>query len=306
MILLLLSLTTFWSSKTMKWTYTILAQTKNERDFLHTCIKKSLFHNNVRTPLSHNPWPSFMYQKDPPAMYQNDPVVPLHVPKRHPCSCVCTKTTPLQNPAPKQTLSAEMYQNDVFPLRQLGKVVKSFQYAWSIRFKGKLSSRNYTRLLPFMRNATWTREVNGTLEDRKVSFFLPPLCRICRLISVTAGSNLLFARPPLWVTTIPKEAKWVFSRRRWVSRHTRENEGRGKWIKSDVIDGCEMHFWSFSHRRVRAHPPQASRPGGPGGRPGFGPDAILRHGQERHRGAQVSSVQKLLSRATRERMPNCS
>ncbi len=60
--------------------------------FLHTCIKKSLFHNNVRTLLTHNPWPSFMYQKDPPAMYQNDPPVPLHVPKRHPCSFVCTKT----------------------------------------------------------------------------------------------------------------------------------------------------------------------------------------------------------------------
>ena len=64
------------------------------------------------TLLSHNPRPP----KRPPAMYQYDPPVPLCVPKQHPCPFVFTKATPLLIPAPKRTLCAEMYQNDVFPL----------------------------------------------------------------------------------------------------------------------------------------------------------------------------------------------
>ncbi len=51
-----------------------------------------------------------MYQNNALAMYQNDP----------PCPFVCTKTTPLSNHAPKRTLCAEVYQNDVFPKEEDG------------------------------------------------------------------------------------------------------------------------------------------------------------------------------------------
>ncbi len=125
------------------------------------------------TPWSHNPLAPIHVPKNP-AMYHNEPPVPLHAPKRHPCSpCMYQNDIPApicmyQNDTPAPLC---MYQNDT-PIKSCTKTNPLCRNVPKRCVPTSRSKSQGTSRGPGPYSAPSPAETKGTRETGQISYIL--------------------------------------------------------------------------------------------------------------------------------------